>query len=318
MATVSGEISDGMTSVSVVVVSYNSASTILQCVNSVPASAEVVVVDQASRDGSAKMVASACPRARVINAGGNRGFAAGCNLGAANASGEVIVFLNPDAFLESGSLEKLVEAAVRENALVGPKILDARGCDDTRARNWSTMSMDLLTEVVPRKYAVGKLARDIPNDSPIYKTGGRVPYVQGSCMAVQASHFWAAGAFDERFFLYYEEESLARALQSIDVPMMLEPRAVITHAGAVSTSQRRYFAISQLYRSRAMYYSIYQPGIRTIAFTWSLLLLLKLMALVTPLRRVVGLRGYLDREWYVAAASGVMSGRTRRVVEPPM
>lgn len=308
---------DAFASVSAIVVTFNSQATIASCLDSVPSSVEVVIVDQKSGDDTICVARQVRPDAKVIKAGTNRGFGAGCNLGAANATGSVLVFLNPDASLGRDSLQILTDAVVKHNALVGPTIVDAAGKEQTRARNWSNMLMDLAGVFWPEKFSVGVLARDVPADHDVYRTGGNVPYVQGSCMAVSAKSFWQAGGFDERYFLYYEEESLARRLASIGVSVYLEPRAVVTHVGKVSTSQAFYFAVSQQYRSRAILYSSYYPRPQAFLFVSAMWMLLRIMAVATPLRRVIGLRSSQDRMWYRSAAQGLINGWKGRIVDPP-
>jgi GT2 family glycosyltransferase len=311
------DLEDACASVSVIVVTFNSQSTLATCLNSIPPSAEVVVVDQKSSDASASVAHQVRPDARIIKAGANRGFGAGCNLGAANATGSVLVFLNPDASLGRDSLQILAGAVVNQDALVGPTILDSRGNERTRAGNWSNALMDLAGVFWPQRFALGVLARDIPADREVYRIGGQVPYVQGSCMAVRAESFWKAGGFDERYFLYYEEESLARSLASIGVFAYLEPRAVVTHIGKVSTSQAPLFAVSQQYRSKAILYSTYYPRPGAFLFVYAMWMLLRIMAITTPVRRVVGLRSSQDRLWYQSAAEGMVNGWKRRIANPP-
>lgn len=82
-----------MSSLSIVVVTYNSADTIAACIRSVPDDDEVVMVDQGSSDDTIAVARRARPNAVIVRAAANRGFGAGCNLGAANASGSTVVFL---------------------------------------------------------------------------------------------------------------------------------------------------------------------------------------------------------------------------------
>ena len=302
---------------SVIVVTYNSAATIASCLNSIPRDCEVLVVDQSSRDDSIAVAKSVRRDAVVISAGGNRGFGAGCNLGAANAHSDVLIFLNPDASFAEGSVCSLVRRVRGDNALVGPLILDEHGHDQTRARFWST-PLSVLGEVcMPTSLNTLLLKRDIPPGHTVYRDGGRVPYIQGSCMAVGAKSFRRAGGFDERLFLYHEEEMLARRLERIAVPVVLETTASITHLGAKSTSQVRDFAARQYYRSAALTMMAHHPRGVAIPTVIALWLLLTTMAILTPLRRVVGLRAEKEASWYRSGAAGAIAGLLGRVVQPP-
>jgi GT2 family glycosyltransferase len=297
---------------------FNSGATLQDCVGSIPEDCEIILVDQSSTDNSISVAVRTRPDARVIRAGANRGFAAGCNLGAANAHGEVLIFLNPDAsFGSPESVQILADVVFSRNALVGPRIKDSWGNDQTRARYWSRAWSDIAEIFVPTALLVGALRRDIPKTNEVYAYGGQVPYIQGSCIAISAENFWRVGGFDERLYLYHEEETLARNLQIIGVNVILEPRAAITHIGGHSTSQFRDFAANQYYRSMAVSYILFRKrrvAIPTIISLWAAL---RTMAALTPFRKRIGLRSDKGRTWYLAASTGVLSGLRLRMVNPP-
>lgn len=308
----------GSSSTSVILVMFNSASTIEGCLASIPHDCEVVLIDQDSTDEGISFARRVRPDAKVIRAGANRGFGAGCNLGAANAEGEILIFLNPDASFSSPADPEILASAVRKsNALVGPRILGTEGGEQTRARNWSNPSSEIAEIFLPAALLIGFLKHDVAQDDEVYVRGGRVPFVQGSCMAISAENFWNVGGFDERFFLYFEEEVLARKLEAFGVSVVLEPRAAIIHIGAHSTSQFSEFSATQYYRSAAMSYCILRKkrvAIPTVIGLWATL---RAMAALTPLRMLVGVRADRDRNWYLAAAVGVLNGWRYKVVEPP-
>jgi GT2 family glycosyltransferase len=302
---------------SVIVVTYNSAATIPTCLNSIPRNCEVLVVDQSSSDDTVAVVRRVRPEATVISAGNNRGFGSGCNLGAANAHSDVLIFLNPDASFAEGAVRSLTQRVRVENALVGPRIADEDGFDQTRARFWST-PLSVLGEVcLPTSLGKVFLQRDVPPEYSVYRYGGPVPYIQGTCMAVSAENFWRAGGFDERLFLYHEEEVLARRLERNGVPAILEASASITHLGARSTSQVRDFAAGQYYRSAALTLMTHHPrriAIPAVIALWSLL---TMMAVLTPLRTLIGFRAEKGLSWYRSGAAGAVAGLFGRIAQPP-
>jgi N-acetylglucosaminyl-diphospho-decaprenol L-rhamnosyltransferase len=302
---------------SVIVVTYNSAATISACLISIPRDCEVVVVDQSSSDDTIAVARSVRNDARIISAGSNRGFGSGCNLGAANANSDVLIFMNPDASFVDGAVRSLVQQVRIGDALVGPRIMDEDGFDQTRARFWST-PLSILGEVcMPTALTKVFFLRDVPPEYSVYRYGGPVPYVQGTCMAVGAKNFWRAGGFDERLFLYHEEEALARRLERIGVPAVLAPAAVITHLGARSTSQVRDFAARQYYRSAALTMMLHHPRCSAIPTVVALWLLLTVMAILTPVRMRIGFRAEKDLSWYRSGAAGAAAGLFGRVVRPP-
>jgi GT2 family glycosyltransferase len=302
---------------SVIVVTYNSAATIRSCLTSIPDDYAVVVVDQSSSDDTIAVARSVRRDAQIICAGSNRGFGSGCNLGAANAIGDVVIFMNPDASFANGAVKSLVQQVRVGDALVGPRIRDEDGFDQTRARFWST-PLSILGEVcLPTALTKVFLRRDIPSEYSVYRYGGRVPYIQGTCMAVSAKNFWLAGGFDERLFLYHEEEVLARRLEQIGIRTVLAPTAVIIHLGGRSTSQVRDFAARQYYRSAALTMLLHYPRRTAIPAVVALWLLLTMMAILTPLRVRVGYRAEKDLSWYRSGAAGAAAGLFGRVVQPP-
>jgi GT2 family glycosyltransferase len=297
---------------------FNSSPTLQECLASIPPGCEVVVVDQQSGDDSIAVARQLRPDATIIKAGANRGFAAGCNLGAANATGDVLVFLNPDAaFLSATGVQILAESAMSKNALVGPRIVDPDGHDQTRARLWSTVLSELGEVFLPKRFEIGRFRRDIPPDDGVYRAGGEVPYIQGSCMVISAANFWRVNGLDERLFLYREEEILALRLHQIEVKTLLEPQAAISHIGAKSTSQLGEFSVANYYRSEVLFFMARYPKPMAAAATIALWILLTAMAVTAPIRPLIGLRPDKGYRWYRAAASGVVSGWRRQLVEPP-
>jgi N-acetylglucosaminyl-diphospho-decaprenol L-rhamnosyltransferase len=304
--------------VSVVVVSYDSRD-LPQSVASIALWAEVVVVEQHPQSTVVARVRRGRPDVLVIQGGANRGFGAACNLGAANSSGDVVVFLNPDATIDDASLRQLaVRAEVTDVGLVGPTILDARGKPDTRARNWSRAGVDAFHLLCPYRLIPKRWARDIPASDPRYAAGGRVPFVQGACMAVSRRAFFSAGGFDEQFFLYGEEEDLARRLHDQQRYSELLAGAVAVHIGKTTTEAVADFATEQLYRSSIL---IYRKHVgRRYALMGSLLLgaVLVLLLITAPVRKLTPWRRVETPAWCVAALRGVAAGALGSAVVPPL
>jgi N-acetylglucosaminyl-diphospho-decaprenol L-rhamnosyltransferase len=304
-------------SVSIVIVSYDSAG-VVDAINSVASWAEVVVVEQHPVSTAAERAGHARDGARVIRAGRNRGFGAGCNLGAANAQGEILVFLNPDAAIDDRSLRDVANTALDPSAgLVGPRILDQDLREDTRARNWSTPMVDSLHLVFPRKLIPRRWARDIPPSDTRYAGGGNVPYVQGCCMAISRQLFFDVGGFDERFFLYGEEEDLARRLQSRDRPCRLVTSATASHIGATSTANVNAFATRQLFRSHLLIYRKHGGILTSVVGAVMLTLALALLLITAPLRAATPWRKRESPAWCVDALRGVRDGLFGLSVVPP-
>src|SRR6267142_1642549 len=123
-----------MPRLSIVIVTYNSAGQIDACLRSLvehPPSIdhEIVVVDNASTDGTASAIRTRWNRIRVIDAGANVGFARANNLGIQQTFGDLVLLLNPDTSVPAGALDRLVAAleARPDAAIVGPRLVNADG-----------------------------------------------------------------------------------------------------------------------------------------------------------------------------------------------
>lgn len=303
----------------VIIVSYDSVGDLLTAASSVPEAAELIVVEQHPGSEALRGLLHARPGTIIVQAGANRGFGAGCNLGAANASRQVLVFLNPDAALVAGALATLVSRARDPGVgLVGPEICGSDGDVSTRARNWSGVLLDALHLVLPTPLMPRTWNRDIPPDDPRYRDGSPVPYVQGSCMAIDRDAFWEVGGFDERFFLFGEEEDLARRLLSTGRTSRVESAARALHKGHTSTVTVASFAVEQLFRSQILIYRLHRGPLRAGLGAFCTSAALALLLVTAPVRRFTPFRQLETAEWCRAALRGVRAGWAERPVQPPV
>jgi len=304
----------------VVIVTYRSADVLPKCLASIPPHAEVVIVNQHASDDIATVTRQLRPATKIIASGRNRGFGAGCNLGAANAAGDVLIFLNPDASFLDDSLDLLVDAVcANSETLVGPRLIDNDGYDITRARTWSSPLRDATTLLIPLILLPRRWRRDIPPDDAVYTHGGRVPYVQGACMAVGRRRFLRLGGFDEEFFLFGEEEYLAEQLAKSGLSAILEPRATIRHAEHTSVEKTRTFSVEQYHRTLGIRYRRNRASRDVgawIAALRSLPLALVLLFLwcTSPARIKLSYREVQDATWCRAAIRGLLHGLMRHPV----
>lgn len=199
-------------SVSVVVVTFNSASVIRRALRSVPAGAELIVVDNASSDNS--LVLAEAEGARCIRQRKNTGFGRACNIGAAVSSREFILFLNPDAVLNEGALEAMAEAAHRhpEAGAVGPMLVDGDG-----RSVWRFSSI-----LHPMGHAVQR--------KPVEPEAACcVPLLTGAALLCRRTAFEEVGGFDENIFLYHEDDDLCLRLTNNGWSLIYEPAAHTYH-----------------------------------------------------------------------------------------
>jgi GT2 family glycosyltransferase/lipopolysaccharide/colanic/teichoic acid biosynthesis glycosyltransferase len=197
----------------IVIISYNTRKLIRRCLESLRAFAprcamEVLVVDNASYDGSVEMLAQEFPWVWVLPNRRNLGYAAAVNQGLEATRGEYVLILNPDIVVRDGSLDQLVDFLDRtpDCGIAAAKLLNTDGTLQHSCRSFYTPRTLLM-----RRTPLGKL---FPN-SPIIRhhlmldydhtTPRAVDWVIGACMLVRRSAAEAVGGMDERFFLYFED-----------------------------------------------------------------------------------------------------------------
>jgi GT2 family glycosyltransferase len=299
-----------VTPVSVVIVLHDSADSIADCLASIPSRAELVVVDNASTDGGASLVKQLRPEARVVELEENRGFGAGCNAGARVAEGGVVVFLNPDATLEPGALERL-EATVRRRPLdiVGPAIFGVGGELRAVCRRRS-LPLYEIAELLPlaHRWLPSRLRRDLPREAPVYRSGGEVAYLQGACLGMRRSRFLDVGGFDERFFLYSEEEDLCDRMRAAGSRCIYEPRAAVRHRWGTSTAKTGLSATFHLYRSRVLLYRKRYGSTGGTTAGVAIAVALLTHSLLWPIARALGSADPREPRWSLAALRGVLGG----------
>jgi hypothetical protein len=293
---------------SVIVVLHNSAGSVAGAVASVPSDAELVLVDNGSSDDGLACALSVRPDALTV-AVANRGFGAGCNRGAELATRSVLMFLNPDAELLDGAAERLLTTLTdNPRAIVGPNLLSDRGVLTANSRRRSTPWQE-IAELLPSagRWLPRRLRRDIAGDDPIYRMGGSVPYLQGAAFALRRDTLDAAGGFDERYFLYSEEEDLAQRVLSGGGESILVSQAYVRHGGGASTSQVPLVALYHLYRSRVLFYSKRDGHARAAAFVAVAAVAASCRLVAGGLRWRPG-RGWPNAAWWWAVVRGLAAG----------
>jgi GT2 family glycosyltransferase len=192
--------------VSLIVVAYNSAAHLPDFFTSLSTTRypryEVIVVDNASPDGTARYVAERHPEVRLLANAENAGFGRACNQGARAASGELLVFLNPDVAVTPDWLDILVRhmAEHPDAGIICPQTLypdDRRPTTDDRRPN-NNESFRLSSSVLrPSSFALRP-------SSGVAETAA----VPGAAMMVRRAAWRTLGGFDEAYFLYWEDTDL--------------------------------------------------------------------------------------------------------------
>jgi len=230
--------------VSVLLVSFNTKSLLPRCFESIRQSAgslsyEVIVVDNASRDGSAEFIRQNYPEVKLIESGANLGFGNANNLGLPQVTGEYLVLLNTDAFLVGDALERSVKR-MRERpevGMAGARLTGEQGEWQPSARSFPTVWREFLvlsglSARYPKSPVFGK------PDLTHLDQGREIlcDWVPGAFAVLPKTLVDRLGLFDPAFFLYSEEVDLCLRIRRAGLQVAYWPDVHVIHLGGASAS----------------------------------------------------------------------------------
>lgn len=222
-----------VSSVSIVLVTHNSMPPLENCLTSIRQGAngtplEIISVDNGSSDSSAEAVSRQFPDARVIRNTTNLGFAAACNIAAKQATGDYLLFLNPDVQVDGYAIEKLLEVC-RSREKVGTAVGRMRfpdGSFQPTCRHLPRFS----NMVFSRGSMFSKfLGNGHHYTLPDYNSVTPIPAAAGAMMMIRKDLFREIGGFDRRFFMFMEDVDLCRRLGSLGYTNYFVPAAGGVH-----------------------------------------------------------------------------------------
>jgi len=227
----------------VIVVSFNTRDLLRECLLTLQREGrglnyETLVVDNASRDGSADMVATEFPEIRIIRSKINLGFAAANNLAFQVARGRYVVLLNSDAFLRPNALRDAI-ARMDSNpraGLAGGRLVGRDGSFQPSARMYPSLINNFLTmSGLAAKYRDSRLLGRMDRTWADPLQPAQVDWVPGAYSIIRRSVLDQIGFFDERFFLYFEEVDLCRRIKAAKHEIWYWPDIVVEHIGGESS-----------------------------------------------------------------------------------
>lgn len=230
--------------VSILIVNWNSRRFLEKCLESLGASpadiaVEVLVIDNASYDGSEAMVLERFPSVRFIQGRENLGFARANNLAAAQATGRNLLFLNPDTEVVGEAISRMVRFIDRHDdaGAVGCKLLNGDGSLQTSCvQAYPTLANQVLdSEALLRAFPKSSLwgMRALHGDA---STPATVEGVSGACILVRSAAFFEVGRFTEDYFMYAEDMDLCFKLQASGRRNYYLGDARVIHYGGQSSS----------------------------------------------------------------------------------
>ncbi len=253
---------------SIVILSWNVRELLAACLRSLPTAtgdwwdrAEVLVVDNASTDGSAEMVRRDFPGVRLVALPRNLGFSGGNNVGIRAAQGKYVLLLNPDTVARPGSIATLAEymEAHETSGIVGPRLLNPDGTLQPSRRRFPTL-LTALVESTPLQRWLGKLPairRFYMLDQPEAVTQ-QVDWLSGAALLCRREALEQAGLFDPGYFMFSEEVDLCRRVKDAGWEVVYVPHAEIVHYGGQSTDQAVAARHVNFNTSKARYFRLHE------------------------------------------------------------
>ncbi|MDX9892950.1 MAG: glycosyltransferase family 2 protein [Patescibacteria group bacterium] len=242
---------------SIIILNYKQQGLVKQCLKGIVTAQpqldyEIIVVDNNSEDDTLAMVVSLfepkdetksqlalpivdklkIPPIKAIQSGINGGFAAGNNLGIAQAAGEYIMILNPDIAILPESLERMVEFmdAHKDVGMIGPRLINPDGTVQYSCRRFPNFITPLLRRTFFGKLPTGKksvewyLMKDFDHLS-----NRQVDWLFGACLLVRKTLINSIGKFDERFFMYFEDLDLCRRIWQVGSKVVYFSEVELVH-----------------------------------------------------------------------------------------
>lgn len=245
---------------SVIVVGWNTREYLAKCLASVQRAGEesspnleILVVDNASSDGSAEMVKQQFPQVRLMQNRDNLGFARANNQALAQSRGDYILLLNPDTELESGALSELF-GFLEQHPDAGA--VGARLVNPDRTLQLSCHPGPGLFREFWRLFHLDKFwpLAVYPMEKWDVKQPRVVETLQGACLMIRRRAIEEVGNLDEEYFIYSEEVDLCRRLRARGWKLWWVPEATVVHHGGQSTRQVQAEMFLRLYQGKILYF----------------------------------------------------------------
>lgn len=250
---------------SVVIVSYECRDVLLGCLDSLRTALgeddEVIVVDNASTDGTVEAVRMQHPGVQCIANPQNIGFARAVNAAMPLVGGRLTLLLNPDTRIDRDAIDGLVDClkGLPRPGMAGPRLVEADGTTQRSAFRFPT-PLQLLVEQTA-------VARFLPLDRLPSAGSCHTPvdWLKGACVLAPSDLLRSYGPFDPGYFMFSEDADLCRRLARDQVPVVWVPGTQVTHIGGVSTARHPVRMRALWAASTYRYYRLHHGGLALVA-----------------------------------------------------
>jgi GT2 family glycosyltransferase len=298
--------------VSIILVNYNGGEQVMECLHSLEADGyegrEIIVVDNASLDGSPACIKSTFPNVKLFQSATNLGYGGGNNLGANYAQGFYIAFLNPDILVQPGWLEAL------------SRVLDADpGVAMATARILLQDRPDTINACGNDVHISGlTLCRGMGQPRQAFDTPSEVAAVSGAAFMIRRELFNQLGGFDARYFLYMEDTDLSLRARLAGWRILYVPEALVYHNYQLGFESRkiyyqernRYLTLLKIYHFRTLL-ALLPTLLLAEVVTWGFVLSYEPKCLINKLNAYVAIL----RDWSPLIQARGRAQSTRKITD---
>lgn len=260
---------------SIVIPNWNGRALLPDCLDSTKRTTsdlrlEIIVVDNASSDGSVEWLRQAHPDVRVVVNARNEGFARACNAGVRASTAPFAVLLNTDTIVQPGAFQRLLDLARRQPrlAIAGAQLRNADGSFQSSHLPFPSLFLDWM--IIS---GVGRLLHgaSYPSGGPEDEKGPqRTEWVGGAAFLVRRTAFDQVSGLDEGYFMYAEEMDFCYRLDRAGWQIWYEPAARVIHLGGGSAASRG-AREATLYRGRLRFYRLHHGAAAAGVLRWMIL-----------------------------------------------
>jgi N-acetylglucosaminyl-diphospho-decaprenol L-rhamnosyltransferase len=258
-------IAPGDQSLAVVIVTFNVREEIGACLDSLvghtaPYRTEIVIVDNASSDGTVDAVRARWPEVRVIETGANLGFARANNVGIRATRSEFVLLLNPDTVIPPAAIPTLVRglAGHPEAAAAGPRLVDERGFPEL-SFGWAIGPFGELRQKIVGGLHNRRVRRAVRLVDEWARQAGPREWISGACLLLRRADLEEVGLLDERYFMYTEDVDLCVSLRKRGREILFVPQSEVLHLRGRSAGRNP--ATERMRRlSQLAYYQKHHPA----------------------------------------------------------
>jgi len=233
--------------ISIITINYNGLTDTCELIESIPFNneMEVIVVDNASTQDEASIIAERYPQVKAIRSPRNLGFAGGNNIGIKEAKGKFILLINNDTYFKEFNIESLIQRLESSDRIgvVCPKLRFAWGNNPIQYAGYTPLSPITL-----RNQAIG-FGED---DKGQYETAHSTPYAHGAAMLIKREAIDTVGLMPECFFLYYEELDWSMMFTRAGYEIWYDPACTVFHKESQTTGQNSPLRTYYITRNRLL------------------------------------------------------------------